>query len=57
MYEDLIFDTTVVQSPNIYMTCRDVVLRPLSELAHEWPVPPDNITVAAHLETMTPDLC
>ena len=57
MYEDLIFDTTVVQSPNIYMTCRDVVLRPLSELAPEWPVPPDNITVAAHLETMSPDLC
>ena len=57
LYDDLVFDTTALQIPHIYLTCRDFVLRPLSELAPEWPVPPDNITVAAHLKSMTPGLC
>ena len=57
LYGDLVVDTAALRIPHIYLTCRDFVLRPLSELAPEWPVPPDNITVAAHLETMTSNLC
>ena len=57
LYDDLVVDTAALRIPHMYLTCRDFVLRPLSELAPECPVPTDNITVAAHLETMTSDVC